>query len=99
LRVDLLGAGAKLRWREEQARVERLERLATVWRRNRELRVHVSELREAIGIVDATSELSQWLAWAADYAGRSDPLKPLRERSSGKLTLYYHGYDHDRIAR
>jgi hypothetical protein len=51
------------------------------------------------GSVDATSALNQWLAWATDYAERSDPLKPIRGRSAGKLTLYYHGYDHDRIGQ
>jgi hypothetical protein len=90
-------AETELRWREEKARVERLERLAAMWRRNRELRNLVEELRTAVGPVDADSVLGEWLAWAGEYAERCDPLRVFRKRSGRRLTLYYHGYDHDRV--
>jgi hypothetical protein len=48
---------------EEQARVERLVRLETVWTRNVRLRELVARVREAIGEVEAQSELDHWLAW------------------------------------
>jgi hypothetical protein len=91
-------AEAELRWREEKARVGRLERLLEMWRRNQELRTVVANLQKAVGEVEAESELGKWLAWASDYADKSDPLRRIRERNSKILTLYYHGYDHSRVA-
>jgi hypothetical protein len=90
-------AEAELRWREEQVKVERLEQLAKLWKRNRQIRGVVSELQTAVGEVPAESELGQWLAWAADHAERSDPFRRLRARQGATLTLYYHGYDYDSI--
>ena len=46
--------------------------------RNVRLRRLVARVREAVGEVEAQSELDHWLAWAADYAERSDPLNRLR---------------------
>jgi hypothetical protein len=90
-------AEAELRWREEKGRVERLERLAAMSRRNRELRALVSEVREAIGDVEPDSVLGQWVAWASEFADRSDPLASFRNRDGKTFTLYYHGYDHQRV--
>jgi hypothetical protein len=92
-------ADAELRWREEQARVERLERLETVWRRNRGLRELVAAVSNAVGEVDSTSEVGKWLAWPETYANRSDPLNRFRKRTNDLITLYYNGYDHDHVAQ
>jgi hypothetical protein len=88
-------AATERRWREEQGRVERLERLAKVWRRNQELRRLLVEIQAAIGDVAPDSELGQWLAWATDHIDSSDPLRHLRGRQSRTLTVYYHGWDRD----
>lgn len=90
-------AAAEHRWREEQARIERLDRLAAVWERHQRLRDVVTDLRATIGEVQSDSQLGTWLAWAAGYVERSDPLRRLRDRKHGTLTLYYHGYDHARV--
>ncbi len=91
-------AEAARRWREEQGRVERLERLASVWRRNRRLRRLFDEVKAAVGNVEATSELGRWLEWMSDHVEGSDPLQHLRQRKGKQLTVYYHGYDHDRVS-
>jgi hypothetical protein len=90
---------AERAWREEQARVERLIRLEAVWTRNQKLRELVSALRQVLGEVETESELGKWLSWAETYANRSDPLNRFRARKAETLTLYYHGYDSDRVAR
>jgi hypothetical protein len=69
-----------------------------MWARNQELRTVVANLQKAVGEVEAESELGKWLAWASDYADKSDPLRRIRDRNSKILTLYYHGYDHSRVA-
>ena len=91
-------AQAALRWREEQGKTERLERLASVWRRNQELRQLVASVQAAVGDVEANSELGRWLIWAGDHVDTSDPLRHLRNRHGQSLTVYYHGWDHDRIS-
>jgi hypothetical protein len=90
---------AERAWREEQARVERLIRLEAVWTRNRKLRELASALRQTLGEVETESELGKWLSWAEAYANRSDPLNRFRERKSETLTLYYYGYDRDKVAK
>jgi hypothetical protein len=90
---------AERRWREEQGKMERLEQLATVWRRNQEVRRLLADVEAAVGDVNADSELRRWLAWASDHAEQSDPLRRFRERSPDGLTVYYHGYDHEQIAQ
>jgi hypothetical protein len=92
-------AEAELRWREEQPRVERLERLETIWRRNRGLRELVAAVSNAVGEVDSTSEVGKWLSWAETYANRSDPLNRFRKRTSDPITHYYLGYDHDQVVQ
>ena len=86
------------KWQEEQGKVERLERLAKVWRRNQELRRLVADIESAVGEVAADSELGQWLAWVKDHVEGSDPLQRLSGREGRTLTVYYHGWDHDRTA-
>jgi hypothetical protein len=54
----------------------------------------VAELRQAVGEVEANSELGQRIAWATKYADRSDPLQVFRNRAGKTLTLYYYGYDY-----
>jgi hypothetical protein len=44
-------AEAELRWREEEGRVERLERLVEMWRRHQDLERVVGDLRAAAGEV------------------------------------------------
>jgi hypothetical protein len=80
----------------------RLERLCSIGSRDvdedEELRTVVTKLKECLGEVDGESELGKWIAWASDYAERSDPLRRIRDRNNKTLTLYYHGYDHSRVA-
>jgi hypothetical protein len=90
-------AEAALHWREEEARMQRLERLAAMWRRNQELRQLVASIQSSAGDVAPDSELGKWLAWAASYVQTSDPLRYLRKRGGRTLTVYYHGWDHARI--
>jgi hypothetical protein len=90
-------AEAALRWREEEARMQRLEQLAKLWRRNQELRQLVASIQSSVGDVASDSELGKWLAWAEDHVEKSDPLRHFRKRSDRALTVYYHGWDHDRI--
>jgi hypothetical protein len=92
-----LQAAAELRWREEQARIKRLERLANVRERHRRLSELVDEIQTAVGNVAGDSELGRWLAWATDHVKRSDPIASWRCRSAELVSLYYYGYDHDRI--
>ncbi|MDP1572194.1 MAG: hypothetical protein Q8L86_19525 [Vicinamibacterales bacterium] len=92
-------AEVELRWREEQARMDRLERLASLWNRHRQVRELVGALRTKAGDVEPGSELSEWLDWARDYVEASDPLRHLRARAGRTLTLYYYGYDWDSIER
>jgi hypothetical protein len=80
-------AEAELRWREELARVERLEQLEKVWRPNQELGELLAALRSAVGEVDPESEVGKWLSWAEKYADRSDPLNRFRKRTSDRNTL------------
>jgi hypothetical protein len=63
---------AERRWREERSRVERLVRLEVVSSRNMRLRELVTRVRDAVGEVEAQSELGSCLARAEDYAERSD---------------------------
>jgi hypothetical protein len=91
-------AVAELRWREEQARIERLERLGAMWTRNERFRQLVAGVRTALGEVDGASEVGKWLSWAETYADRSDPLNRFRNRKSDLITLFYFGYDYHRIA-
>jgi hypothetical protein len=91
-------AEVELRWREEQARVERFERLHLLWRRNQGLRELVAAVRGAVGEVNSASEMGKWLSWAETYANRSDPLNRLHKRTSEPITLYYFGYDRDHVA-
>jgi hypothetical protein len=86
-------AEAELRWREEQGRVEQLERLSAMWERSQRLAGVVHELKNAIGEVEADSELGKWLSWAEDHVDAADPLRHIRARTRGTLTLYYYGYD------
>lgn len=86
------------RWREEQGKVERLERLAQVWRRNQELRRLAQEIRSATRDAPAESELAKWLSWIEEQLEGSDPLRHLRERKGGTITVYYHHWDRDRVA-
>jgi hypothetical protein len=90
-------AEAELRWREEQGRVERLERLGALWDRNQKLAALVQELRSALGDVDQDSELGRWVGWTMEHVEHSNPLRRYRERMGGALTLYYYGYDRDRV--
>jgi hypothetical protein len=90
-------AEAEMRWREEQGSVERLEQLATIWRRNRRLRSLVASLEVAAGDVQSDSELGKWLAWARAHVNETDPLRHLRQRSGGMLTLYYHAWNWDHV--
>jgi hypothetical protein len=41
----------------------------------------VADIHEAVGEVDAESELGKWLAWASEHVDRSDPLRHLRKRN------------------
>jgi hypothetical protein len=86
---------AELRWREEQGKVQRLEQFVAVWRRNHELRQIATELRSALGQVEAGSELEQWLTWLDDHLESSDPMRHLRNGLGRKLTIYYHDWDRD----
>ena len=62
--------------------MDRLEQLAAMWRRNRELRALVEDVRGAVGPVEKESVLGQWLARAGEYADRSDPLAVFRRAGS-----------------
>jgi hypothetical protein len=75
-----------LRWREEQARVERLKRLETIWRRNQGLPELMAAVRSVVGKVDSMSEVGKWLSWAETYANRSDPLNRFRKVTSDPTT-------------
>jgi hypothetical protein len=77
--------------------MERFERLAEVWRQNQELRQLVASIQAEVGSVETDSELGKWLAWANEYVQRSDPLRHLRNRGGRTLTVYYHGWDRDRV--
>jgi hypothetical protein len=88
---------AEQRWREEQAKVERLERLADLWQQNQRSRQLIAAVKDAVGAVETESELGRWLAWADRRAESSDPLRRLRERSGKTIALYYQGYDEQEI--
>jgi hypothetical protein len=92
-------AEAERRWREEQGRVERLERLLEGWERHNRLRELVATLRQAIGDVEAESEIGQWLDWASAHVDHTDPVRWCRQRSGRTLTLYYYGHDRDYVQR
>lgn len=89
---------ARLRWREEQAKIQRLERLSEVFERYKRLQSVVSELRSTIGSVEGDSHLGKWLSWAGDHLERSDPFRALRDRGT-TIELYYYGWDRDQIER
>ena len=91
-------AEIELRWRQEQARVEHLERMFAVWERHNRLRTLVGSLDQALGEVDSASELGRWLGWAKEHVEHTDPLRRCRQRSDRILTLHYYGYDRDRVA-
>lgn len=92
-------AEAERRWREEQGRVERLERLLGVWERHNRLRELVTTLRLSIGEVEAESEIGSWLNWASAHVDHTDPVRWCRQRSGKTLKLYYYGYDRDYVQR
>jgi hypothetical protein len=92
-------AEAERRWREEQGRVERLERLLEVWGRHNRLRELVATLRRAVGDVEAESEIGRWLHWASAHVDHTDPVRWCRQRTGRTLTLYYYGYDRDYVQR
>src|SRR5205085_2680974 len=60
-------AEAALRWRVEQGKMERFDRLAVIWRRNQELRQLIASIEAILGHVETASEIGQWLAWANDH--------------------------------
>ena len=82
------------RWRDEHGRVQRLERLNKVWQRNQQLRELASQLKTSVGDVPADSEVGKWMSWLSNHVETSNPLRHIRQRKGGTLTLYYHGYDH-----
>jgi hypothetical protein len=86
-------AESQRRWREEQGKVERLDRLRELWERHRQFKTVVAELQDALGDVTPESELGRWLDWAHEQVKQSDPLRWCRHRTGRVLTLYYYGYD------
>jgi hypothetical protein len=90
-------AEAALRWREEEGRMQRFDRLASVWRRNEDLRQLVTSIQASREPSPLSQNLGSWLAWAAQHVETSDPLRHLRNRSNRMLTVYYHGWDRDRV--
>jgi hypothetical protein len=105
-RAERERAEARRRWqqaerasREELCKRERLHHLVTLWQRNLELRRFLSTLRASLTDRGTGSELDGWLAWANDYAERSDPLISLRRRLGKEVTLYYNDHGVYRIRR
>jgi hypothetical protein len=86
-------AESQRRWREEQGKVERLDRLRDLWERHRQFMAVVAELQDALGDVTPESELGRWLNWAHEQVKQSDPLRWCRHRTGRVVTLYYYGYD------
>jgi hypothetical protein len=78
---------------EEEARIERFNGLVAYWRKTRERRAFLEQLRQAIGTVDAESPLGKWLVWAEAYGEGSDPLERLRTRKH-TVKLYFSGYNY-----
>ena len=76
---------------QEQARIERFNNLVAYWRKTRERRAFLEQLRDAVGAVEAESLLGQWLAWAEAYVEGSDPLERFRSRKQ-TVKLYFSGY-------
>lgn len=65
---------------EEEARIERFNNMVAHWRRTKERRTFLEQLREAVGAVETESQLGKWLAWAEAYVEGSDPLERFRTR-------------------
>jgi hypothetical protein len=78
----------KQREREERARARRVEQLVAAVNHHKQLTTFAVELRDAVGEVEAESELSRWLEWVDEYVKDADVLGRFRNRQS-TLTLYY----------
>jgi len=81
---------ARQNWRQERARIRRLERLREANSEHQRLHDFVKQLRVTIGDVDADSEIGRWLTWADDHVRRLDPLRPFRAPQA-TIRLYYLG--------
>lgn len=72
-RVEL----ARLR-REEEERVQALEKEASAWNKSQQIRAYLKAVRENAlqkhGEIEPGSELDKWLTWADQQADRFDPL-------------------------
>lgn len=72
-RVEL----ARLR-REEEERVQALEKEASAWNKSQQIRAYLKAVREVAlqknGEIEPGSELDKWLTWASQQADRLDPL-------------------------
>lgn len=79
---------AKQLVREKNARAKRLEKLVAASLHHKQLLAFASELREAIGEVEPTSELGRWLEWVDEHVEGADVLARFRERQP-TLTLYH----------
>jgi hypothetical protein len=82
---------AEQRRREEQLqREKKFEASIAHWRMARDIREYIAESRAIVEDarldITADSEFDQHLKWAAGYADRIDPLRPLREEVTRMLT-------------
>ena len=61
----------------ERARIRQLEQWSADWERWRRERAFVVELRARASQQPLPAELEEWLHWAEDFVGRSDPVASL----------------------
>ena len=85
---DRRHAIVKERAREERARVKRLEQLVAAASHHKRLTAFASELRDAVGDVESSSELGRWLKWVDEYVDDADVFSRFRDRQPS-LPLYY----------
>lgn len=81
-------AKAKQRARAQRDRIRRFEQMVDAALRRKQLLSFRAELRQAVGPVDADSELGQWLTWVDEHVDRVDVLTRFRNRQQ-TLTLYH----------